>query len=324
MARNVSLLWLPIVRWTPVLLPLALLALMLALNPALHVPITWDRMSRNWTGEVLLAIVLTPIIITGGIDLSVGSIVGVSAVVAGVLWRGAGLPVELALAGSVVAGLICGAANGALILTGISPLIVTLATLGVFRGLAYGLSGRYGIDDLLFPIGMLDWWEGDFLFLPRPLWIILFVFAAGYVFLHHTWMGRMLYAIGDNPRAARFAAVPVRSLTFTTYALSGFVAGLAGLLSIFATQAAPSFQGEGMELTAIACVVLGGARITGGAGHMAGTFLGTLSLIILLEGVTRIQAEWRPLSTGLFLIAVAVANEGLARVRTWIEAEATR
>jgi ribose/xylose/arabinose/galactoside ABC-type transport system permease subunit len=214
--------------------------------------------------------------------------------------------------------------NGALILTGINPLIVTLATLGVFRGLAYGLSGRYGIDDLLFPIGLLEWWESDFLFLPRPLWIILLLFGTGYVFLHHTWMGRMLYAMGDNPRAARFAAVPVRSLTFTVYAVGGLIAGLAGMLSILASQAAPSFQGEGMELTAIACVVLGGARITGGAGHMAGTFLGTLTLIILLEGVTRIQAEWRPLSTGLFLIGVAVANEGLARVRIRVEAEATK
>jgi ribose/xylose/arabinose/galactoside ABC-type transport system permease subunit len=134
----------------------------------------------------------------------------------------------------------------------------------------------------------------------------------------------MLYAMGDNPRAARFAAIPVRSLTFTVYTLGGLIAGVAGLLSILATRAAPSIQGEGIELTAIACVVLGGARITGGAGHMAGTFLGTLTLIILLEGVTRIQAEWRPLSTGLFLIAVAVANEGLARVRIWIEAEAMR
>jgi rhamnose transport system permease protein len=297
---------------------------MLAVNPALHKLTTWDRMCRSWTGEILLAIALTPIIVTGGIDLSVGSIAGVSAVFAGVLWRGAGLPIEVALLGGVIAGLVCGSVNGALILMGIKPLVVTLATLAVFRGLAQGLSGRYSIESLVFPPSLLDWWEGSFLWLPRPLWIVLVAALAGYLFLQRTWMGRMLFAMGDNIRAARFAAVPVRSLTFTLYVSSGLVAGLVGVFSIMRSAAAPVALGEGMELTAIACVVLGGVRITGGGGHMAGTLLGALTFVILLQGVIRIQAEWRPLCTGLFLVSVAIANEGLARLRNRVEAEASR
>ena len=137
-------------------------------------------------------------------------------------------------------------------------------------------------------------------------------------------MGRMLYAIGDNPLAARFAAVPVQGLTFSLYVMSGLVAGIVGILTILRGRAAPSFQGEGMELTAIACVVLGGARITGGAGHLPGTMLGAFSFVMLLEGVVWIRGEWRLLATGAFLIVVATVNERLARLRLRVEAEAAR
>jgi rhamnose transport system permease protein len=308
-----------LLRSAPVLLPVLLLAVMLVVNPALRQPVVWDRMSRNWTGEILLAIALTPIIITGGIDLSVGSVVGLSAVAGGFLWRVCGLPVPVALTGCLLAGLLCGTVNGALVLTGINPLVVTLATLAIFRGLAYGTSGVQPVQDL--PVD-LAWWESDFLGLPRPLWLAAGVFGLYYVFLHHTWMGRMLYAIGDNRRAARYAAVPIRTLTFALYAACGLVAGLVGLTTVLQTGAAPAQQGEGIELTAITCVVLGGIRITGGAGHLAGTFLGTTTLIILLEGVQRVRGEWRTLATGAFLIAVAVANEGLARLR--VRGEAAR
>jgi rhamnose transport system permease protein len=300
-------------NWSPLLWPVLVLAFMLVLNPTLLQLAAWDRMTRNWAGDALLAIVLTPIIVTGGIDLSVGSIVGLSAVVAGYLWRVLGLPLDLALAGAVGTGLACGVANGLLVLAGIPPLVVTLATLGVFRGLAYGVSGAHLVDD--FPESLGDWWEANWLGFPRPLWLYLAVFALGYVALHHTWMGRMLFAIGDNLRAARYAGVPVRTLTFGLYALSGVVAGLVGLTAVLKSLAAPANLGEGMELTAITCVVLGGVRITGGSGHLAGALLGTATLITLLEGMARIPGEWRPLCTGVLLVVVAVANESLLRWR---------
>jgi ribose/xylose/arabinose/galactoside ABC-type transport system permease subunit len=145
-----------------------------------------------------------------------------------------------------------------------------------------------------------------------------------FLFLHRTWMGRMLYAIGDNVRAARFAGVPVRSLTFTLYASSGLLAGIAGLASICQYRSATANYGENQELQAVACVVLGGGRITGGSGHLAGTLLGTFTLAALLEGMQSVKAQWRPLLTGLFLIVIAVLNETLARLRARWEASAAR
>jgi ribose/xylose/arabinose/galactoside ABC-type transport system permease subunit len=289
----------------PVLIPLVVLALMLGFNPALRSAAAWQNICRNWAGVAMLAIGLTPVIITGGIDLSVGSVVGLSAVVAGALWR-LGLPLEVALACCLLTGLCCGAINGALVLAGINPLVVTLATLGVFRGLAYAISGPNPVDD--FPRWLTDAWEGRFLGLPVPAWVVVAVLAAGYLVLPHTWPGRMVFALGDNVRAARFAGVPVRRLTFSVYAASGVIAGLVGLCEVLKSGAAPANLGEGLELTAVACVVLGGVRITGGAGHLGGTLLGTLTLVALLEGVVWVRGPWRPVVTGLFLILVALAG----------------
>ncbi|HEV3079846.1 MAG TPA: ABC transporter permease [Gemmataceae bacterium] len=305
-------------RWTPVILPLLVLTAMIALNPALRHGETWERVGRDWTGVALLAIALTPIIITGGIDLSVGSVVGLSAIVAGVLWRDAHWPLAIALAGGLLAGLCAGMLNGAIILTGVNPLVVTLATLAVFRGLAYGICGREQVRNL--PVGLTRWWDGNLFGLPQPVWIIILTFLVYYLLLHHTWMGRMFYAIGDNPRAARFAGVPVRSLTFSLYALSGLVAGVAGLATLFQFRSATATEGDNLELKAITCVVLGGVRITGGSGHLAGTLLGALTLAALLEGMYRIAPSWRTLLIGAFLVAIAIANELLARWRLRREA----
>jgi rhamnose transport system permease protein len=304
--------WFAVARWLPLVLPVLVLGVMLPLNPVLAEADAWDRMARNWTGVALLALGMTPIIITGGIDLSVGSVVGLAAVVVGYLWRVVGLPVEVALLGGVLTGLACGSVNGVLVLAGINPLVVTLATLGAFRGLAYGISGARPVGR--FPQYLNDWWDqGTVLGLPNPLWLFLILFVALYLLLHHTWMGRMLFAIGDNPQAARYAGVPTRSLTFGLYAANGLLAGAVGATTILKSLAAPARQGENLELTAIACVVLGGTRITGGSGHLAGTVLGTLTLMLLLEGLAGMLGEWRQLATGAFLVAVAIANEAVAR-----------
>jgi rhamnose transport system permease protein len=308
--------------WAPLLLPVVLVVVMLVVNPTLRMGATWDAIGRNWTATALLAIALTPVIITGGIDLSVGSILGLAAVAAGFLWRDLGLPLPLALAGGVLTGLAAGMVNGLLVLTRISPLVVTVATLAVFRGLAYGLSGPQAVDS--FPPVLSEAWYARFLGVPCPVWVAAIVFLAVYALLHHTWMGRMLYAIGDNAAAARYAAVPVRTLTFAVYALSGLLAGLAGLANVAQYRAAPADRGAGMELGAVACVVLGGVRITGGAGHLAGTLLGTITLAALLEGLTVVRYSGRPLATGLLLVIVAVANEGLARWQARRSAELGR
>jgi ribose/xylose/arabinose/galactoside ABC-type transport system permease subunit len=138
------------------------------------------------------------------------------------------------------------------------------------------------------------------------------------VLVHHTWMGRMLFAMGDNFQAARFAAAPVRTLTFCLYVLSGLIAGIVGLARVCEFRSARPGEGESevLELQAVACVVLGGVRITGGTGHVAGTLLGTVTLAALLEGMARIPARWRPVITGVFLVTVAILFEGLVRLRS--------
>jgi rhamnose transport system permease protein len=300
-------------QWASLGGPLVLLGAMLIINGALRKPTTWERIGRNWAGNTILALAMTPILITGGIDLSVGSVVGLSAVVAGVIWHEFGFSLAAALACCVLAGLAAGVVNGSAVVSGISPLVVTLATLAVFRGLAYGLAGDHYCTD--FPPALSEWWEGASLGLPHPVWLVLGVFVFMYALVHHTWMGRMLFAIGDNVQAARFAAVPVRTLTFGLYALSGLLAGMVGLTGILEFRAAPPSQGEGLELRAIACAVLGGVRVTGGAGHVGGTLLGTLTLAALLEGLAGVPARWRLVLLGGFLVTVAVGNEALARWR---------
>jgi rhamnose transport system permease protein len=302
-----------VARWAPVLLPVAVLVAMALLNPTLRRPTTWERAARNWCDVAVLAVALTPVIITGGIDLSVGSIVGLAAVAAGFLWRDAGWPLAVALAGGVLAGALAGLVNGGLVVAGISPLVVTLGTLAVFRGLAYGLSGSQAVSD--FPDGLRQWWDASFLGVPHPLWIVVVCAAVVYVLVHHTWMGRMLFALGDNPAAARYAGVPVVRLTLGLYTLCGLLAGVAGLTCVFRFRSAPADQGEGLELQAIACVILGGVRITGGAGHVAGTLLGVSTLAALMEGLVRVQAGWRAVTLGAFLVVIVLLNEGLSRWR---------
>jgi rhamnose transport system permease protein len=306
------------------LVPVLMVAVMLVINPRLGNPVVWERISRNWAGVGLLALAITPIVITGGFDLSIGSVVAFAAVVNGFLWRDLGFPLGIALVGSIVAGLAAGIVNGTLVLAGISPLVVTLATLAVFRGLAYGLSGPQPVDD--FPQSLATWWEGAFLGLPVPVCLFLLGWIIIYVLVHHTWMGRMIFAIGDNVQAARFAGVPVRTLTFGLYVLSGLMAGVVGLTRVCEFRSARPGEGESevLELQAVACVVLGGVRITGGAGQVGGTVLGTITLAALLEGMARIPARWRPLITGAFLVAAAIVYEALVRLRTRWEPGAGR
>jgi ribose/xylose/arabinose/galactoside ABC-type transport system permease subunit len=146
------------------------------------------------------------------------------------------------------------------------------------------------------------------------LWLVC------YIVVHHTWAGRMLFAIGDNERAARFACVPVRSLQLVLYTWSGLVAGLCGLGLVLKYGAAKADAERSLELLAIACVVMGGARVTGGSAHLAGTLLGIVTVCTLLAGLSRIGSAWRDTVSGFVLIAVALANEAgarwLARSRT--------
>jgi rhamnose transport system permease protein len=233
----------------------------------------------------LLALALTPIILTGGIDLSVGALVGLSAVIFGQLWRDAGWPPALAAVATLAAAALCGLLNAALITRGrLPPLIVTLGTLSLFRGVAEGLmTGRdvYGN----FPEEVAFLGSGTILGLPTPLWIFLPAAVFFYLLVHRATAGRALAAIGYSPEGARYAGLRVARITGSTYVMSGLCAGIAALICIARTGEARANAGSGYELAAITAVVLGGTSIFGGRASILGTLLGLAAIALLTNGL---------------------------------------
>jgi rhamnose transport system permease protein len=253
----------------------------------------------------LLALALTPIIITGGIDLSVGSMMGLSAVVFGMLWRDAGLSPLAAAVLTLLLGFGGGGLNAWLISRfSLSPLIVTLGTFSLFRGLAEGLTG--GVDNFTgFPAHFLYLGQGYLWDVVPPQFFCLLAAAIGYALLQHwTIIGRAFYAIGFSAEGARYAGIPVARRLRLVYVLSGVTASLAALIYVAHLGQAKSDAGTGYELMAITAVVLGGTSIYGGRGTIPGTLLGLLAIVVLQNGLrlAALPAEFSGMLTGLLLV----------------------
>lgn len=259
----------------------------------------------------LLALVMTPIIITGGIDLSVGSMMGFSAVVMGSLWRDAGLSMPVAIAITLFVGLLGGALNAAAITKlKAPPLIVTLGTFSLFRGIAEGLTR--GIENYSgFSPSFLFLGQGYvFNVIPTQLFILVPATIAVWWWLHRTAFGRSFYAIGLSQEGSRYAGIKVRRRLNFVYCLSGFAASLAAVIYVAHLGQAKSDAGTGYELTAIAAVVLGGASIFGGKGTVLGTVLGLFAIVILQNGL-RLSGQPTELAgilTGVLLVATILID----------------
>jgi ribose/xylose/arabinose/galactoside ABC-type transport system permease subunit/ABC-type sugar transport system substrate-binding protein len=254
----------------------------------------------------LLALALTPVIVSGGIDLSVGSLMGLSAVVFGLAWRDGHLPIWLAATVALALGALAGGLNGILITRlRIPPLIVTLGSFSLFRGLAEGLTG--GTDNVTdLPTSFLFLGQGYlFGFLPSQLPIFIIAAVAFWVLLARSTTGRGLVAIGFSPDGARYAGLPVGRLVGLVYVLSGLVAGLAAILYVAHLGQAKADAGTGYELLAITAVVLGGTSIFGGRGSIVGTLLGLVAIAVLQNGLrlSDIPAELAGILTGGLLLA---------------------
>src|SRR5689334_5028516 len=261
----------------------------------------------------LLALALTPIIITGGIDLSVGSMIGLSAVVLGALWRDAHLPIGIAAVVTLLVGVLGGALN-ALMISRLKfpPLIVTLGTFSLFRGIAEGLTR--GIENY-------SGFSPSFLFLgqgyiggivPAQLFILVVAIAGFWWWLHRTVYGRSLYAIGFSAEGARYAGINVARRLAFVYVLSGLISSLAAIIYVAHLGQAKSDAGTGYELMAITAVVLGGTSIFGGRGTIYGTLLGLAAIVILQNGLrlSGLPVELAGILTGVLLIA-AIAFDHL-------------
>ena len=254
----------------------------------------------------LIAVALTPVVVAGGIDLSVGSLTGLSAVVFGKLWRDAGLPVGLAAALTLALGAAAGGLNGLLVTRlRIPSLIVTLGSFSLFRGLAEGLTG--GTDNFTrFPERFLFLGQG-YLFgvVPAQLPVLAVVAFAFWVLLHRSAVGRGLVAIGFSPEGARYAGIPVESRVFLVFLLSGLVTSLAAVVYVAHLGQAKADAGTGYELLAVTAVVLGGTSIFGGRGSVAGTLLGLFAIAVLQNGLrlADLPAELAGVLTGVLLLA---------------------
>jgi ribose/xylose/arabinose/galactoside ABC-type transport system permease subunit/ABC-type sugar transport system substrate-binding protein len=255
----------------------------------------------------LLAVALTPILITGGIDLSVGSTIGLTAVLFGAMTQGAHLPIATAVLLSLAVGLVAGALNAALIAgLRLPPLIVTLGTFSLYRGIAEGIT-HGAVSYTGFPSGFLHFGQGYFWkVVPVQLPVFALVVLGYYVLLHRSVIGRALYAIGFNAEGARYAGIPVRRRLALIYVLSGVVSALAAIIYVAHLGLAKSDLGTGYELQAIAAVVLGGTSVFGGRGTLFGSLLGLFFLSVLANGMhlMALPSELTGVLIGLLLLAI--------------------
>lgn len=272
-----------------------------------------DR-SRHLVEMGLIAVPMTFIICTAGIDISVGSMMILSGVVMGVAWRDWGVPIWPAVGLSVLTGMLAGGINGFLGgFLGIPPLVVTLATRALYRGLALGITSADPVRRLPAEFLVLSEWQLGAV--PYTFLFLVLVVIVGHTVFRRSWIGRYAVAIGSNEKAAQFAAVPVRGLKLGLYTFSGLMCGLSApiFVSRFAT-ANPEHAGT-LELDVIAAVVVGGTRITGGSGSVIGTALGLLVVGTLRFGLdlTGFPQQWQTILMGIVVIAMAVLNEWTSR-----------
>ena len=232
----------------------------------------------------LVALAMTFVIVTGGIDLSVGSILGLVAILLGVFWHNLGLPLPAAMILGIAVGGIAGLVNGLIITRfGVPPLIATLATLALYRGLAEGISQARsvrGYPDWFFTLG-----QGEFLGVPVQLWIFAGLAVVAAVILGLSTFGRATYAIGSNAVASRFSGLSVDRTLVLIYTASGLIAGLAAVIFVSRVSTTRSDMGTGLELDVITAVVLGGTSIFGGRGTIIGTLLGLVLMQALKNGL---------------------------------------
>ncbi|WP_210651578.1 ABC transporter permease [Nocardioides sp. SYSU D00065] len=255
----------------------------------------------------LIAFGQTLVILTGGIDLSVGSTIALSAMSASWMIMDNGSSAATAVAVALVVGLAVGSVNGLLVaMLNVPPFVATLATLTAASGLAYAVGDGAPITGL--PSSYGDLANTKWLGFQLPVWFAIAGFVVLTIIIRRTTYGTRIYAVGGNRVAAQIAGINVRSVLFSVYAISGLLAGLSGVLLSSRVQSGAPTLGSGYELDAIAAVVIGGASLMGGRGTMWGTAVGLLLIQMLNNGldILLVPSYWQDVIVGA-LIAMAVA-----------------
>jgi rhamnose transport system substrate-binding protein len=316
--------WFPNGEWALLLVLAAEIVFFSALAPNFFTVGNFFEITRFCAELGLLAVALTPVIVAGGIDLSVGAMMGLAAVSFGAAHRTWHLALPLAAGCALLVGLAGGALNALLIARlGLPALIVTLGTLSLFRGVAEGMT-QAAVNYTGFPPGFLFLGQGYLGgLIPSQLPIFVAIVAAYVVLLHRSVVGRALYAIGFTAQGARYAALPVARRVGLVYVLSGLVASVAAIIYVAHLGQARSDAGTGYELDAITAVVLGGTSVFGGRGTIGGTLLGLFALAVLQTGLHLVAwpSELTGVLTGVLLLTTIAADRHIRR-RTNVRAVA--
>ena len=254
----------------------------------------------------------TLVILSGGIDLSIGSVLALSAVTIGFLIENGFPPLVATLAGIVV-GTLCGLINGIVITRGrIPPFIATLGMMGIARGLALVITKGVSYMVLVPFYDVIG--NGRFLGLPVPIVIVIVVYAALYVVLRRTVFGRHVYAIGGNEQVSRLEGIRVDRQKILIYTISGFLAAVAALIMVGRLASTPPHVAKGAELEAIAAVIIGGTSFTGGVGGVETTLIGALIMAMITNAlnILGVSSFWQQVFIGIVII-VAVWLDNLKR-----------
>ncbi|MBZ9795168.1 ABC transporter permease [Mesorhizobium sp. ES1-4] len=271
-----------------------------------------SNLLRQGSMIAILAVGQTFVIITGGIDLSVGAVVGFATVIAAMLIN-AGIPVFLAILLTLLVGVAIGLFHGfGIVKMGLPPFIITLATLTSLRGI--GLLMTNGNSISINNDAFQEFSRNSFLGIPNLFWMVLLVGIPAYVFLHHSRWGRYLFSVGSNAEASRLSGVNVQRTIFMAYTLSGLCAAFVGVLLASRIGIGNPTQAEGWELQAIASSVIGGTSLFGAVGSVHGPLLGAFILATINNGANllNVNAFWQRVITGV-LIIVIVYFDGLRR-----------
>jgi ribose transport system permease protein len=276
----------------------------------------WLNIARQASFNAILAMGMTFVILTAGIDLSVGSIVALSSVCGGMLMYQLGWPMWPAVLAMLVVGALCGLMNGAITVFGkIPPFIVTLGTMQVFRGMALQVTSGAPIYDLTKVQPDFDiFGTRNFGGVPSPVIITIIVFVISYLLLRYTRLGLYSYAIGGNEQATRFSGVSINRYLLAVYTLMGLAAGIAAVMLTSRLNSSQPNVAVGAELDAIAAVVIGGTSLFGGEGTIVGTIIGALLMAVIRNGLTlmHISAFYQQIVIGA-VIVLAVLIDRLRR-----------
>ena len=269
----------------------------------------WTIIITQVSINALLAFGVTFVIITGGIDLSVGSIVAVAGVVAALLASQPDLPLFVSIFGGLLAGLVFGLLNGFIITKSkIAPFIVTLGIMTIGRGLALILSKGRPISNLSDSFNFIG--GGNIFGIPFPIIVLVIVFIISYLLLKNTVFGRYVYAIGGNEQAAWASGINVNKIKMAVYALCGTLAGLAGILLTSRITTGQPNAGAGFELDAIAAAIIGGTSTTGGIGTISGTLIGALLIGVINNGLDllNVSSYYQQVIMGAIIIGAVLLD----------------